>query len=74
MDYFIEWVVIHGAEIIGCIIGIYCLMILINVEHDLKILLLELTDSNKGIQKLTNSLMGSLNEIRKFLNHQRKER
>lgn len=70
---FIEWLIDHGTEIIGVGVGVFCLILLLSIEHDLKILLIEMTDSNKGIQKLTNSLMGSLNELRKVL-HRQKER
>lgn len=71
MDYFIEWLVDHGVETISVAIIVFCLMLLLSIEHDLKILLIEISDSNKGINKLVNSLMGSLNDLRKLI-HQTK--
>jgi hypothetical protein len=71
MDYFIEWLIIHGTEILGVCIGVFCLLILLSVEHDLKILLIEISDSNKGVNKLINSLMGSLNDLRKLIHQHR---
>jgi hypothetical protein len=67
----VEWLLENVTQIIGVGVGIFCLLLLLSIEHDLKILLIELADSNKGINKLVNSLMGSLNDLRKLI-HQTK--
>ena len=71
MDDLIGWLLDNLTQIIGVGVGIVCLLLLLSIEHDLKILLIELADSNKGINKLVNSLMGSLNDLRKLI-HQTK--
>lgn len=71
MDYFIEWLIIHGVELLNCILAGGSLFILWSMEHDIKILLMELTSTNKDLNKLTYSLMNSLNEVRKLIHKHR---
>ena len=74
MDNFLEWFILHGMEVLGCGLGLIGVIILLSVEHDLKILQIELSSTNQNLNKLTYSLMNSLNDVRKLIHKHRPTR
>lgn len=71
MDDFIEWLIIHGIEILAVVVASMGVLLLLSIDHDFKIMLLELRSTNKNLDKLTNSLMSSLNDVRKLIHKHR---
>lgn len=67
MDNFLEFVIIHLPVYISAFEGAMTILILWNIERNLEILVIKRSRSEDDIKKITISLMGSINEIRKLL-------
>ena len=66
----IEFLVIKGSFLILCGLGIFIIHLLLTIEKDIVEMSKEISQTNKQMNKLIDSLMNSLNDVRKLV-HQR---
>ena len=67
MDNFLEFVIIHLPVYVNAFEGAITVLILWNIEKDLEILIAKRSRVDDEVKKISITLMGSINEIRKLL-------
>lgn len=65
---FIEFLVIKGNYLLLCGIGIFIIRLLLRIEADLDQIKIDIGQTNLELNKLLNTLMTSLNDVRKLVN------
>lgn len=67
MDNFLEFVIIHVPTYVNAFEGALMLIILWSIEKDLQILISRRSHLEDEVKKISITLMGSMNDLRKIL-------
>jgi hypothetical protein len=67
MDNFLEFLIIHLPVYANALEGAFMLILLWNIDQNLEILITKRSKVDDEVKKISITLMGSLNEIRKLL-------
>lgn len=67
MDNFLEFLIIHLPVYANVLEGAFMLILLWNIDQNLEILITKRSKVDDEVKKISITLMGSLNEIRKLL-------
>ena len=73
MDDFLTLIIRHFLELASAFEGIMVIIVLWNIEKDLQILIVRRSLVEEEIKKISISLLGSLNDVRKLVNKTRND-